>query len=90
MTVRMLVVVVLASAASVAGGLAGGCGTSDEEAPTFTRDALLDPATCGGCHEDHFQEWSGSMHAYAAEDPVFLAMNRAASARRTESSATSA
>jgi hypothetical protein len=40
------------------------------------RAALLDPQTCGQCHPDHFREWSGSMHAYASDDPVFRAMNR--------------
>ncbi len=40
------------------------------------RAELLDPATCRECHETHYREWAGSMHAYAAEDPVFLAMNR--------------
>ncbi len=35
-----------------------------------------DPQACADCHPDHFREWSGSMHAYAAEDPLFLAMNR--------------
>jgi hypothetical protein len=38
-------------------------------------DRLLDPATCEECHPTHYREWLGSMHAYAAEDPVFLAMN---------------
>ena len=51
------------------------CG-KDGPAPTpLSRDLLLDPGTCGGCHQQHYAEWSGSMHAYAAEDPVFLAMN---------------
>jgi len=27
------------------------------------------------CHPTQFQQWSSSMHAYAADDPVFLAMN---------------
>jgi Cytochrome c554 and c-prime len=36
---------------------------------------LQDPTTCMECHPGHYQEWSGSMHAYAAEDPVFVAMN---------------
>lgn len=35
----------------------------------------MDPATCQGCHEGHYREWSGSMHAYAADDPLFLANN---------------
>jgi hypothetical protein len=41
-----------------------------------SREELLDPETCRECHETHYREWAGSMHAYAAEDPVFLAMNR--------------
>jgi hypothetical protein len=32
--------------------------------------------TCSDCHPKHFQQWSGSMHAYASEDPVFVAMNQ--------------
>jgi hypothetical protein len=43
---------------------------------TLGRPALLDPAACQACHPDAFADWSGSMHAYAAEDPVFRAMNR--------------
>ena len=35
----------------------------------------MDPAACASCHPDHVTEWSSSMHAYAADDPVFLAMN---------------
>lgn len=37
---------------------------------------LADPASCEGCHPDQVREWAGSMHAYASDDPVFLAMNR--------------
>ena len=47
-----------------------------DDAPTLTGGALLDPNNCLPCHADQFREWSGSMHAYAGEDPVFLAMNR--------------
>jgi len=36
----------------------------------------MDPNTCKDCHPKHFDEWSGSMHAYASDDPVFIAMNR--------------
>ena len=53
---------------------AGGCGDFDR--PTLTRQELLDPETCQDCHPDHYREWSGSMHAYASDDPVFLAMNQ--------------
>lgn len=56
---------------------ASGCGKDgdSDSASKLTRAELLDPQTCAGCHTDHYREWSGSMHAYAADDPVFLAMN---------------
>lgn len=37
--------------------------------------AELDPESCADCHPAQFQEWEGSMHAHAADDPVFLALN---------------
>jgi len=57
--------------ATVALALGGAC------APDATgRAALLEPASCEGCHPDQVREWAGSMHAHASDDPVFLAMNR--------------
>lgn len=41
----------------------------------LTREQLMDPQSCAECHPNHVREWSGSMHAYAAEDPVFRALN---------------
>lgn len=55
----------------VAALLAAAC--SDPE--RFTIEQLQDPNSCAECHPKHFQQWSGSMHAYAADDPVFIAMN---------------
>ena len=52
------------------------CTSKKDGATTLPRDQLLDPQTCAQCHADHVREWSGSMHAYAAQDPVFLAMNK--------------
>jgi hypothetical protein len=50
-----------------------------DDAPTqgtaLDRAQLLDPATCNGCHPQHYREWASSMHAYASDDPVFVAMN---------------
>jgi hypothetical protein len=43
---------------------------------SLTREQLLDPQACAGCHQEQFNDWAGSMHAYASNDPVFLAMNR--------------
>jgi hypothetical protein len=37
---------------------------------------MLSPKSCKSCHPRHYREWSGSMHAYASDDPAFLAMNR--------------
>lgn len=42
----------------------------------LTRAQLMDPQQCKACHPTQFSEWEGSAHAYAAEDPVFLAMNQ--------------
>jgi hypothetical protein len=36
---------------------------------------LQDPNTCLSCHPKHYEQWSGSMHAYASVDPVFRAMH---------------
>lgn len=51
--------------------LATGCGGPDY----LSVEELMDPETCMDCHPNHYEQWSGSMHAYAADDPVFLAMN---------------
>jgi hypothetical protein len=37
-------------------------------------EELRDPQVCAECHPDHVREWSGSMHAYAAADPLFRAL----------------
>jgi hypothetical protein len=49
-----------------------GCDGDDKD---LDREALMNPQSCQSCHAQHYREWSGSMHAYAADDPVFLAMN---------------
>lgn len=51
--------------------LAAGCGDD-----VYSVERLQDPATCMDCHQTHYTQWSGSMHAYASDDPVFIAMNR--------------
>ncbi len=53
-------------------GLVAGC-AGDRVA--LDRAALDDPVTCQPCHPDHYREWSGSMHAYASDDPLFVALN---------------
>ena len=50
-----------------------GSDTGSEHA--LTKEELMDPQACKDCHPKHFEEWEGSMHAYASADPVFRAMN---------------
>lgn len=51
--------------------LALGCGRDSDALP----QELLDPANCEECHPEHYRQWLGSMHAYASDDPMFVAMN---------------
>src|SRR6478672_3980411 len=52
------------------------CGAQPTPPSEYTREQLLDPESCRGCHQDYYDEWAASMHAYASRDPIFLAMNR--------------
>ena len=54
--------------------LCAACESSENK--QLTREELLDPEACKNCHPNHYREWASSMHAYATDDPVFLAMNR--------------
>ncbi len=45
------------------------------DGPGKTKHDLTDPESCAECHPVHYQQWSGSMHAYASTDPLFRAMN---------------
>jgi cytochrome c554/c'-like protein len=44
----------------------------------LTVEQLMDPQTCAECHPNQYTEWSGSMHAYASADPLFVALNERA------------
>ena len=55
--------------------LAATLACSEDPPPSRDLEALQDPETCAECHPDHYGEWLSSMHAYAADDPVFRAMN---------------
>ncbi len=63
--------VVLATSAQL-----GGCSSDDPAEDKLSVQELMKPETCKTCHSGHYDEWSGSMHAYAAKDPVFRAMNK--------------
>jgi len=49
--------------------------TACEQQADGLRQALLDPKSCEGCHPQQYRQWLGSMHAYSADDPIFVAMN---------------
>lgn len=71
-----LAVVALGSTGCSGAPVNGRPGGPDATAPIYaTRDVLLDPTTCRECHRGHYEDWAKSMHAYASDDPVFLAMN---------------
>lgn len=74
MTSRALVLA-FAAVLSVS-AVSAGC-DSGPPAP-LASESLRDPEACKTCHPAQFEQWSGSMHAYAAEDPVFIAMNQRA------------
>jgi hypothetical protein len=52
--------------------VAVGCSS---DPPPMTSAERMDPQACASCHPQQVAEWSGSMHAYAADDPAFVAMN---------------
>jgi cytochrome c554/c'-like protein len=60
--------------ACLAVGLA--CGNPTPPPAYYTKEQLMDPQTCKQCHQQYYQDWSASMHAYASDDPLFVAMNR--------------
>lgn len=73
--------VALLGAAIAAVAISGGCRSHESSAAPvssskgLTTAELQDPAECSGCHAQHFAQWSGSMHAYASDDPLYIAMN---------------
>lgn len=50
------------------------------ETTTLTVEELMSPETCRTCHPKHYDEWKSSMHAYASDDEVFIALNARAQA----------
>lgn len=46
------------------------------ESGAYTIEDFASAQTCAGCHPNHVAQWSASMHAYAAVDPVFIEMQK--------------
>ena len=51
--------------------IACGCAEEVNDAPLPLGDSAAD---CGGCHEDHFEQFRSSPHATSARSPIFQAM----------------
>jgi hypothetical protein len=59
---------------------AGACSSKSSapaapDVPQLSLEQLRDPEECARCHAEHYASWSLSMHAFAADDPLFLAAN---------------
>jgi len=62
---------------ALSGLLLLGCGAEGATPPaTLSIEQLMDPKSCRECHSKQYEEWAGSMHAYASEDPLFVALNQ--------------
>jgi Cytochrome c554 and c-prime len=59
----------------IAGSVLLACG-GQPKSMGVSQARLMDPATCAECHQTQYTEWSGSMHAYASDDPLFVALNQ--------------
>ncbi len=42
--------------------------------PTLSTADFNSAETCAGCHPNHYEQWSTSMHAYAVVDPIWRAL----------------
>ncbi len=73
MTRRCIVLNLVSLVAALTLANTSACGDDDTR---LSVEELMKPETCLQCHPKHYKEWSGSMHAYAADDPVFIAMNK--------------
>ncbi len=49
-----------------------------EAAAKWKKSDFQPAEACKSCHPQHYEEWRGSMHAYAITDPVFHAMHKLA------------
>lgn len=65
----------LVIALAIGAACSGGEPAARQPTTYLSREQLMDPATCAGCHPTQYEQWASSMHAYASDDPLFLAMN---------------
>lgn len=64
---------------TVVGAAIGGCKDQGAEPPEKTKQLKLTDFTsaqvCSTCHPQHYEEWAGSMHRYATNDPIWMLAN---------------
>lgn len=75
-SISLLAALALAQSACDGRSLPSADADAGSDVTALTQEQLMDPLTCQGCHPAHYDEWRGSMHAYASLDPVFHAMNQ--------------
>lgn len=51
----------------------------DKQPKKITSSDFTSPSRCGGCHNELFEQWQGSMHENAWRDPVFQKFYKLAS-----------
>ncbi len=47
------------------------------QGPRFSLTDFTTSQTCSTCHPQYYEEWKGSMHRYAANDPIWMLANNA-------------
>lgn len=77
-TARRILVMIVVSLAAFAAGDSAASDTDSQlgakaHEEVFQKAEFPSAQECGGCHVDHYREWSVSRHAYAQISPTFLA-----------------
>lgn len=50
---------------------------AQQEQPLYRLSDFTSAAACSSCHPRYYDEWSGSMHRYASNDPIWRLANNA-------------
>lgn len=51
-------------------------GAQVTQAGAFGPKQFLSPKTCGSCHEAIYEQWNGSVHNHAFQDPIWQAVSK--------------
>ena len=64
-------IAVLGAAVAFAGAAAAQAAGEQEHADVFSESSYPSASVCAGCHEQIYDEWRSSSHAYASISPMF-------------------